>query len=240
MHPKRVLFHAVCMSALLVLSAAVSASPLRVAVAANFATTARSLGAAFEAASGHRLDVSIASTGVLASQILHGAPFDVFLSADAEGPALLARHQRAEPGSRFCYAAGKLVLLGGTLQDLENPGKSLAVANPATAPYGRAAFEVLAREPFNRAAERRLLRGTNVLQAYQFWSSGGADLGLVAASITGGEGIEIPGDWHAPIEQHAILLSAGRGKPAATEFLAFLGSGSAREMIAAAGYRACS
>ena len=235
----RILFQAVCMSAILSLSAATGASPLRVAVAANFATTARSLGNAFEAASGHRIEFSVASTGVLASQILHGAPFDVFLSADAEAPALVAGSGKAVPGSQFCYASGKLVLLGGTLQDLQSPNKSLAVANPATAPYGRAAFEVLAREPFNRVGERQLLRGSNVLQAYQFWVSGGADLALVAASIAGDKGTEIPGNWHEPIEQHAILLSAGRENTAAAEFLAFLGASTAKTTIATAGYRSC-
>ena len=236
----RLLFHVICMSALLLTLPAASASPLRVAVAANFATTARSLGSTFEAASGQRVEFSVASTGVLVSQILHGAPFDVFLSADAQSPTLLASNDKAVPGSQFCYAAGKLVLLGGTLQDLQSSDKSLAVANPTTAPYGRAAFEVLARKPLDVAGKRRLLRGSNVLQAYQFWTSGGADLALVAASIAGGNGIEIPGEWHTPIEQHATLLSGGRDNPAATEFLSFLASSAVETTIVAAGYRPCS
>ena len=114
------------------------------------------------------------------------------------------------------------------------------MANPTTAPYGRAALEVLSRDPFNRVAERRLLRGSNVLQAYQFWSSGGADLALVAASIAGDAGVEIPANWHAPIEQHAILLTFGQDRRAATEFLDFLQSTVAVATIGVAGYRSCS
>jgi molybdate transport system substrate-binding protein len=236
----RILYHAVCMTALLASTSTTWADTLRVAVAANFAATARSLGTAFEARSGHQLDFSVASTGVLVGQILHGAPFDVFLSADADGPATLASSGQADGASRFCYAAGKLVLVGGSLEDLERPDLGLAVANPVTAPYGRAAFEVLARDPFNQVTDRRLLRGSNVLQAFQFWSSGGADLALVAASIAGDAGVEIPVDWHAPIEQHAILLSSGQNRPAAAEFLAFLQSIDAVSTIAAEGYRTCS
>ena len=101
----RLLFHVICMSALLLTLPAASASPLRVAVAANFAMTARSLGSTFEAASGQRVEFSVASTGVLVSQILHGAPFDVFLSEDAQGPTLLASYEKAVPGMQFCYAA---------------------------------------------------------------------------------------------------------------------------------------
>jgi len=140
--------------------------------------------------------------------------------------------------SQRCYAVGKLVLLGGTLADIGQDDARLAIANPETAPYGRAAMEVLSRADGNRINDDQLVRGSSVLQAYQFWVSGGTEQALVAASLAGDDGVTVPPQWHTPIEQHAILLTQEHKQ--AMAFLSFLQSGQAAATIMDAGYRACS
>lgn len=203
---------------------------LRVAVAANFRATLERINQDYSAA---EIILSSASTGVLATQIRHGAPFDLFFSADQHSASELERDGLGS--KRSCYALGQLVLVGGELEDLADPGKSLAIANPQTAPYGRAASEVLAREALAAASGRQPVRGASVLQAYQFWRAGAVDLALVARSQAPGASA-IPAHWHSPIEQELLLL---RPSPAANAYLEWLGSDTVRQMIANAGYRPC-
>jgi len=126
--------------------------PLRVAVAANFKPTLETLNRRFTADTGIAIRLSSASTGMLATQLRHGAPFDVFFAADAEHAAGVARLDLPGAGEPFCYAVGALALAGGALEDLARAEKSVAIANPATAPYGRAALDVLARDQFTPGA----------------------------------------------------------------------------------------
>lgn len=208
--------------------------PLRIAVAANFRPALEQINAGFLGETGREIVLSSASTGVLFSQITHGAPFDIFFAADEESPAKLFAAGRG--GEPFCYAVGRLVLAGGELAQLQDPQKSLAIANPATAPYGRAALEVLAREAFSAGSSRRLVRGGNVAQAYQFWHSGAVDMALVAAALAPPGATPVPPQWHRPLVQHAIVLAPGAGVDA---YLKWLGSDRVRALITDAGYRSC-
>ncbi len=211
------------------------AEPLRVAVAANFRSTLEQVSASFEARTGQQVLLSSASTGVLYTQILHGAPYDLFFAADRATPQLLA----AETGAgTFCYAVGQLVLLGGELAQLADPRLSLAIANPATAPYGAAAMDILKRQEFAPGAGRTLVRGNNVVQAYQFWHSGGTDLALVARAVAP-KGMPVPGEWHRPLEQHAIVLSRGKDRQAVEAYLSWIRSDTVRAQIIEAGYAPC-
>ena len=206
---------------------------IKVAVAANFKHTLETVNADFESRYGHKLLLSSASTGVLYSQILHGAPFDIFFAADAETPAKLASASRTPQ----CYARGSLVLVGGSddLQQLADQARSLAIANPNTAPYGRAALEVLARTEFAAASGRKLVRGSNVVQAFQFWYSGGVDLALVPRSLAPAAA-PIPLAWYRPLEQHVIVL---HDSEAVTAYLNWVRSDSVRSLINNAGYEPC-
>lgn len=213
--------------------------PLLVAVAANFRATLEQLNPRFEADSGITVQLSSAATGVLYNQIRHGAPFHLLLAADTERPALL---ERAGLGSeRRCYALGRLVLLGGNgqLEQLANPDLSLAIANPDTAPYGRAALEVLARPEFQSGNARELLTGSNATQAYQFWHTGGARLALVPLALAPDRGTEVPWQWHQPIVQQALLLRAGANHAGARTYLQWLHSEATVAAIRAAGYGNC-
>jgi molybdate transport system substrate-binding protein len=222
---------------LLMPSALPGAEPLRVAVAANFRHTLEQINARFEAGTGQHILLSSASTGVLYSQILHGAPFDLFFAADRATPLRLAAEIG---GSTFCYASGQLVLIGdnGELGLLANPGLSLAIANPVTAPYGAAAMDVLARPEFASGGERKLVRGNNVAQAFQFWRSGGTDLALVARALAP-EGTPVPEKWHRPLEQHAVVLPRGAASDAAEAYLSWIRSDTVRSQIIEAGYAPC-
>ena len=209
---------------------------LHIGVAANFRPVIENLAQQYEQQSDNQVIISSASSGVLFSQAVNGAPYDIVLSADQQIPQQLAATLEL-PSSPFCYAIGQLVLLGGSFDDLENPNRSLAIANPATAPYGMAAMEVIARSRFSAGAARKLVRGGNALQAYQFWATGNVDLALVPRSLTLTQGVDIPPDWHQPIAQFGIALTE---TPAVAEFVQWLTGNNTRQSIAELGYRTCS
>jgi len=212
--------------------------PVRIAVAANFKATLQNISQQFEQQSGIRVVFSSASTGVLASQINHGAPFDLFFAADRETPFKLKLSGHHSAGEPFCYATGRLALAGGSgrLTDLGQADLSLAIANPTTAPYGRAAMEVLSRAEFRTGASRKLVRGTNIIQAYQFWHSGAVELALIPQAIAPATATIIPAAWHQPLEQHAVLL---RHSPNVDTYLNWFRSDNVRTLITQAGYEPC-
>ena len=223
------------------------ADEIRVAVASNFATTMETLASHFERESNHNVTIIPGASGRLYAQILHGAPFDAFFSADSERPRKLEHSGHAIDGSRFTYAIGKLVLWSRDRSLIGSDGRAtlkagrfdrLAIANPRLAPYGRAAAQVL--ENIGFAARNKIVRGENVGQAYQFVHSGAADLGFVAASqLVGGNDAEtgsrwdIPPQLYDPIEQQAVLLN---DSPAAKAFVAWLRTDAARRIIRQQGY----
>lgn len=224
-------------------------TPLRIAVAANFAPAMRALVADFRAREGGRLDVIIGSTGKLYAQIHHGAPFDALFAADERRPALLEAAGRVRAGSRFTYAMGRLALwspqadrvdaAGQVLRD--GPFRHLAIANPKLAPYGRAAQQVLQALGLWQTLRARTVRGENVGQALQFVRSGNAELGLVALSQVQPPGQPAPGSlWvvppelYTPIVQQAVLLT---DNPRAADFLRFVQTDEGRAIIQSFGYQ---
>jgi molybdate transport system substrate-binding protein len=214
--------------------------PLRVAVAANFRVAAEQLGERFEADTGVSVVVSSASTGVLAAQLRHGAPLDLLLAADQARPQALVDDAIAL-GPTQCYALGSLVLLGSDSINaaLADVNKSIAIANPRSAPYGAAALAVLNRDGFAGPDDRRVVMGSNVQQAFQFYDSGAADLALVARSLSPQSGLPTPRDWHPRIEQHAIINAATDQLETAQRFMAFILSSSARPILQSFGYESC-
>lgn len=231
--------------------AAAAAPPLNVAVAANFIGTARVLAASFQRTAGTRVRLSFGSTGNLYAQIRHGAPFAVFLSADARRPRLLERARLAVPGTRFTYALGRLMLWSVHPGLVDGHGavlrhgrfRHLAIANPRTAPYGAAARAVLRHLGLWKRLAPRLVIGENIAQTYQFVASGNAALGFVALSDLPsvraphpGSRWRVPPRLYPPIRQQAVLLSRAAGDPAARAFLAYLRGKAARRVIRAHGY----
>ena len=225
------------------------AGEVGLAVAANFLQPAREIGAAFAAKTGHRVRISAGPTGLLYAQISQGAPFDVFLAADQERARRAVEAGHAVAGSRFVYATGRLVLYSATPGLFDDEGvlrkgafDRLAIANPATAPYGVAAMETLAVLGVRETLKARIVRGNSIAQTYQFVATRNAELGFVALSQVigrpGGSRWIVPEDLHRPIAQDAVLLTRGANKPAARAFLSFLRGREAGAVIAKFGYRA--
>lgn len=211
------------------------------AVAANFLTTARALETAFEAETGFDLVLAHGSTGRLYAQIINGAPFDLFLAADAARPEALKVGGAAV--AQRTYAVGHLVLVardGGAARPAELVrGNRVALANPDVAPYGAAAFEALAALGVMGKDFDPVL-GDSVGQAATFLATGNADLAFLAASQLamlepGLTAFEMTG-LHAPVRQDAVLLAQGDDNPAAHAFFDWLGSDQARTIIEASGY----
>lgn len=179
------------------------------------------------------------SSGNFSTQLASGAPFDLFLSADIQYPRTLVEAGVAEPGTLFEYAVGRIVLWvpndskldvtrGGDV--LRDPAlRKLAIANPAHAPYGRAAEAAMRDLKCYEDMEGKLVLGENIAQAAQFVASGAADAGVIALSLAispqmkdKGRYWEIPLKHYAPILQGGVIMKQARNAEAARAFLDFL------------------
>jgi len=235
----------------LALTAGVRAGEVQVAVAANFAVPLEKIGAGFTAATGHTLKVSAGPTGKFYAQIAAGAPFEVLIAADDETPKKLVAVGHAVAGSHFTYAIGRLVLWSAKPGFVDAQGavlgagrfQHLAIANPKVAPYGAAALQVMKARGMTDALAPKLVTAESIAQAFQFVSTGNAELGFVALSqvaaphkpVAGSYWL-VPTDLHGPIRQGAVLLRAGAGNPAARALLDHLKSPAAQDVIRSFGY----
>ncbi|KRA98473.1 molybdate ABC transporter substrate-binding protein [Devosia sp. Root685] len=220
------------------------AETVNVAVAANFTAVAEELARIFEAKGEHQVALSFGATGQLYTQITQAAPFGIFLAADEARPQKAIDEGFGVDGTFFIYAEGRLVLYapGRDVTDgvaaLEGDYNKLAIADPAAAPYGKAAVETLTALGLLETLTPKLVQGENISQTLQFVESGNAELGFVAASQVLGKAGQwlVPGDLHEPIAQGAVLLKTGETNPAALAFFDFLKSDEAVSVIEAAGY----
>jgi molybdate transport system substrate-binding protein len=227
------------------------AAEVSVAVAANFTAPMQKIAQSFAEDTGHQAVLSFGATGAFYAQIKNGAPFQVLLAADDEIPAKIEREGLGVAGSRFRYATGRLVLWSRQPALVDDQGailrsgkfERLAVANPKLAPYGAAAIETMKKLGVLAAVQPKIVQGSNIAQTYQFITTGNAQLGFVALSqvfsdgkISQGSAWVIPENLHAPIRQDALLLTTGRGNPAAAALLAYLKSEKARALIRSYGY----
>lgn len=225
---------------------------LHLAAASNFTLPLREIAQSFEAQSPHKLVVSYGSSGKLYAQIKHGAPFEVFLSADQDKPERLVTEGLADGASRFTYAVGALALwspnaerFSGSPDDLQVEGvRKIALANPRLAPYGEAALAVIKGLSLQDKLGKRLVYGDNIAQTYQFVHSGNADLGFVSQSqiIQEGEVVQgtawlIPESMHPAIKQDAVILNKGLKNPASTAFIEYLKAPGSVQTLQAFGYR---
>lgn len=232
------------------------ASDISVAAASHLGAVIQPLSERFTQTTGHRLQVSLGSSGKLTAQITQGAPFDVFLSADREHPKKLIDSQQAVAGSQFTYAVGKLVLWSPQKQEMpvsaetlkQGRFKHLAIANPRLAPYGAAAKEVLQKLGLWNTIHSKLVLGENIAQTHQFVSTRNAELGFVASAqitnlIRGQPSPSstnsywlVPQTLYSPLRHDAVLLIHGKDSAAAREFLNFLKSENAKKILSHHGY----
>ncbi len=247
-HIYRKLLVSLCLS----LSAPLAmADNIAVAVASNFAEPMQEIATVFEKNTGHKVQLSPTSTGKLYSQIKNGAPFEIFLSADDTTTLLLEKEGQAVIDSHFTYATGKLVLWSAKPNVVDEQATALkngqfshlAIANPATAPYGVAAIETLKKLNLLTAVQAKLVQGDNITQTFQFVSTGNAELGFVALSqvykdgkITSGSAWIVTPALYEPLHQDAVLLHKGSSKPAAKALFDFLKGDAAKQIIRRYGY----
>lgn len=237
----------------LLIALPVSAAEIKVAVAANFYGTLQKLSQLYQESSGNTLVLSSGASGAFYTQIVNGAPFDVFLSADAARPERLEQEGLAIADTRFIYAYGVPVLWSSREGVVDAEGKvlnstgfrHLAIADPRLAPYGVAAEEVMTQHGVFKQLDEagKIVRGQSIGQTHGQIASGAADLGFVALALVKAEDGSIPGShWipptnaYTPIAQAAVVLKRADDAAAAKDFLQWLQGDQARKLIEAAGY----
>lgn len=212
---------------------------LTIAAAADLQSVMKEIAARFEKQTGNKVKLVFGSSGNFFAQLQNGAPFDVFMSADVEYPNKLEAAGLTEPGSLYEYATGKIVLWVPSNSHLDvNQGlaavadsqvRKLAVANPAHAPYGRAAEAALRNAGVWQQASPKLVLGENISQTAQFASSGNADASILALSLVLAPGMRdkgkyfvIPQELYPPLRQAAVTIKRSTHKSLASQFVEFL------------------
>ena len=233
------------------MAGALHAAETQVAVAANFAEPVRAIAQVLHKTTGHTLKITLGSTGRLYAQIRNGAPFDVLLAADTRAPEQLEADGLAQPGSRFTYATGKLVLWSANAAKVDGQGavlkgdgfRKLAIANPKTAPYGAASVEAIDKLGLTAALTPKLVQGESIGQTYNFAVTGNAEIAFVALSqvleggrLKGGSMWVVPQNLYAPIRQDAVLLKTGANNEAAKALMKRLQSSDIKTLIRSYGY----
>jgi molybdate transport system substrate-binding protein len=228
------------------------AGEIRVAVASNFYPAMKEIALQYElkkstTSENHKIVLIPGSSGKHYAQIINGAPYDLFFSADKVRPVLLEKNGISDNGSRFTYALGKLILwssLDGFVEKDERlydkDLRFIAIANPKISPYGEAAKEALISINLWEGMKNNLIRGENIAQTFQFVNSGNAKLGFVSYSQlmnpnypVGGSFWEVPQSLYKPIEQQAVLL---RESLLAKDFLSFVRTDQSLNIISKFGY----
>lgn len=225
---------------------------LRIAVASNFSHTARQIGHEFEKDTGIKIEIIVGSTGKLYSQIMRGAPFDVFLSADQETVTLLEDAGKIKAETRLTYCSGRLVFWSKSairkhsFQDqlrLIRKKQKLALANEKTAPYGRASIEVLRKTNSYLQLKDQLVFAENVSQVFHYVNSNNVDFAFLALSqvlqnksISDKSYLLIETDLHRPILQDGAVISFSKNNDVAIKFINFLKSEKSKTLIKKNGY----
>jgi len=239
------------MFCLLIKVSSAEAAELRVAVASNFLSAMKSIAQQYQEQTGTKIKISSGSTGKLYAQIIHGAPFDLFFAANSREPEKLEQQKLITDGSRLTYAIGKIMLWSNLGKTPENNYvfhllndqsiRTLAIANPKTAPYGVAAMQAIQKLDISLQGIR-VVKGENINQTWQFLRSGNADVGFIAASQVVdankqfGELFEVPDNLYQAIEQQVVLLKSSKNQQNAQAFLKFMQDSKIKSQLALYGY----
>jgi molybdate transport system substrate-binding protein len=231
------------------------AGEILVAAASDLTFVMPEIAMRFEKQTGNSVHLTFGSSGNFFAQIQNGAPFDVFLSADIDYPRKLEAAGLAQPSTLRPYGGGRLVLWApkDSALNLERLGmnalldpsvRRIAIANPAHAPYGRAAVAALQSFKLYERAKDRLVLGENISQAAQFVESGNAQIGILAFSIVGapamkdkGRSWEIPPGSYPRIEQAAVIPKSAPHPAVARVFLDFMGTAEIRKLLLEYGFQ---
>jgi molybdate transport system substrate-binding protein len=224
---------------------------LRIAAAADLQPVLPSILLEFLTETGVHAEASYQSSATLATQILNGAPFDVFLAADLGFPQRVIAAGLAEETEPVVYARGTLVLWARkdgrfhslSMDSLNDPAlKSVAMANPEHAPYGRAAKATLEHLGLYKGLKSKLVIAENIAQTAQYVESGNAELGLISltSAVTprlraSGQYVLVPADTYSAILQGVVIVKRPSGTQAAHRFLDFLASAPIQHQLEAGG-----
>jgi molybdate transport system substrate-binding protein len=245
--------HIIVLLAVLLTASFACAQAVKVAAAADLKFAMVELASQFEKQSGVKLDVTYGSSGNFLTQIQNGAPFDLFFSADSEYPKTLEAAGLTEPGTRYEYAVGHIVIWtpndtginaakNGWKCLLDQRVKRIAIANPEHAPYGRAAVAAMKKSGIYEQVKDKLVYGDNISQAAEFVQSGNAQAGIVALSLAvssamkDGSRWEVPARLYPPIFQSVVVTKASEHKDAARKFLQFVKSDAGKEILIRFGF----
>lgn len=235
------------------ISGAAMAESAKIAVAANFTKTIEQIAVEFKKDTGHELKFSFGPTGKLFAQIKNGAPYDAFFAADEKRALKTIDEGMGVAGSYFVYAQGQLALFSNSLpvkaQPIEVLKKGdfshLSIANPKTAPYGTQAEAFMKNIGVYENLKKKIVNGESIAHAFQYVATNNAEIGFIALSqvvdpqspvYQKGEYWIVPQQDYAPIKQGAVVLKRGEKNQAVTEFMEYIKSPKALEIIHAYGY----
>ena len=237
------------------LSVRIQAATVLVAAASDLQFVFPELIAQYETAHpGTKISPTYGSSGKFYEQIRKGAPFDLYLSADAEFPKKLIASGHGDEAGFFQYGIGKIVVWALKTSSLEVEKKGIgvtmdssvqkiAIANPDHAPYGRAAVAALQKAGVYESVKDRFVLGENVVQAAQFVETGAAEVGVIGLSLAlapqlqaRGKYSEISADLYPKLEQAGLVISKSRNADEARKFKAFLQSDSSRVILTKFGF----
>jgi molybdate transport system substrate-binding protein len=246
--PRRVVL---CLLAAVFAHAVWAQQTLRIAAAADLEPVFPAILAEFQTETGVHAEASYQSSATLATQILNGAPFDVFLAADLGFPQRVIAAGLAEETEPVVYARGTLVLWARkdgrfhslSMASLKDPTlKSVAMANPEHAPYGRAAKAALEHLGLYEGLKSKLVIAENIAQTAQYVESGNAELGLISltSALTprlraNGQYVLVPRDAYPAILQGVVIVKRPSGTQPAHRFLDFLASAPIQHQLEAGG-----
>lgn len=223
---------------------------IRVAVAASLALPVQEIASAFEKQHRNQVELSFASSGIFTAQIIQGAPFDVFISADADHPKKLAQQQKTV-GAAKTFALGRLVLWSKVKPTPKSPAaflsgngiKNLGIANPDLAPFGAAAVKWLKTERIYQKINAKLVYGENIGNVNQFIAAGAVDAALTSLSARQTPQLQHKGYWTilpasqiASLPHVAVVIKQNNSRNAAKQFLDYLSSAKAQSILAKYGY----
>ncbi len=227
---------------------------LKIAAAADLQPVLPALIQQFEQQSHKKVEASYASSATLATQILNGGPFGLFLSADLSFPQKVASAGLADSAEPIAYARGTLVLWARkdspvqplSIDSLRSPAlRTIAVANAEHAPYGRAAKAALENLGLANRLKDKLVVAENIAQTAQYADSGNADAGLISltSALTprlsaDGKYVVMPENSYPPLLQGAVVIKQAPAADEAHQFLAFLLSPPIRKELAGLGLKA--
>lgn len=245
------------LSLLLLFSAQAIADTAIIAVASNFTKTIEVLAEPFEKQTGHQLKFAFGPSGKLYAQIVNGAPFDAFFSADEARPKKLIERGLAVEASYLNYAQGQIALF--TINPSQYPVASqpidvlkaaefrfLAVANPKTAPYGESSIDFLKAKKLYQKLKPKLVNGESIGNAFRYVATGNAEIGFLALSqlidpesplYQKGAYWTVPIEMYKPINQGAVILKRAYPNQAVSDFMAFIKTAQAQEIMQNKGYR---